>query len=274
MTILAQFDYTDADFNHLAALIHQRVGISLHPNKKKLVYNRLVGRLRQHCFESFAQYVRLLGDQHDSEWEHFINALTTNLTYFYREHYHFELLKQHVQQNLLARTRSQPLTIWCAACSTGEEAYSIAMTLAEAFQTSQPPVKILATDLNTSVLSQAKQGRYSLDQLERVTQEQLKRFFTYEKHTQVYEIKPEIKALVHFKRLNLVEGSWPMKKHFQIIFCRNVMIYFDKETQQRLLQRFADYLPKGALLFLGHSENLASNMECFKLLKQTTYRRV
>ena len=274
MLINAQLDYTEADFNAIASLVYNRVGISLHKNKKNLVYNRLIGRVRANKLSNFAQYIKMLGDNSHTEWEYFVNALTTNLTYFFREHYHFELLKAYVNEHFVHTTITEPVRIWCSACSTGEEAYSIAMTMVEVFGTSKPPVKILATDLNTHVLSIARKGHYTPDQLERVTEKQMHQFFIAHKHNNTYEIKPEIKALVHFKRLNLMDRQWPMNSQFQAIFCRNVMIYFDKNTQRSLLNKFAHYLPAGSLLFLGHSENFPDHQNQFVLLRQTTYTRV
>ncbi|MGF1778989.1 CheR family methyltransferase [Vibrio nomapromontoriensis] len=274
MLINTQFDYTEADFNAIASLAYSRVGISLHKNKKNLVYNRLISRVRANRLVNFAKYIQLLDDESHIEWEYFVNALTTNLTYFFREHYHFELLKAHVHEYFAHSNVTDPVRVWCSACSTGEEAYSIAMAMVEAFGTSQPPVKILATDLNTHVLSIARKGYYTQDQLERVTEGQKHQFFIAHKHNNIYEIKPEIKALVHFKRLNLMDGEWPMKKNFDAIFCRNVMIYFDRKTQRSLLDKFAHYLPKGALLFLGHSESFSGHQSQFILLRQTTYKRV
>ncbi|MGR5285491.1 CheR family methyltransferase [Vibrio maritimus] len=274
MIVHTHFEYTDDDFAAIASLIYKRVGIDLHSNKKKLVYNRLVGRLRAHQLSHFAQYIALLNDQHHVEWEYFVNALTTNLTYFFREPYHFTLLKQHVRDHYVGNRVIEPIRIWCSACSTGEEAYSIAITMAEAFESYQPPVKILATDLNTQVLATAKHGRYTLEQLGSASEEQKKRFFHFNRAAKMYEVKPEIQALVHFKRLNLMDHQWPMQKQFHTIFCRNVLIYFNRETQHSILTKFANYLPKDALLFLGHSESCPAEQTPFKLLKQTAYRRV
>ncbi|WP_112480052.1 CheR family methyltransferase [Vibrio variabilis] len=274
MIVHTHFEYTDEDFTAIASLIYKRVGIDLHSNKKKLVYNRLVARLRTHQLNRFAQYIALLNDQEHGEWEHFINALTTNLTYFFREPYHFDLLKQHVRDRYVGNRMTEPIRIWCSACSTGEEAYSLAITMAEAFESYQPPVKILATDLNTQVLASAKRGHYSLEALSSVSDEQQKRFFSLDRTSRMYSVKPEIQSLVHFKRLNLMEHQWPMKKQFHAIFCRNVLIYFNRDTQYSILTKFANYLAKDALLFLGHSESCPAEQTAFKLLKQTAYRRV
>ncbi|PTC06595.1 chemotaxis protein CheR [Vibrio mediterranei] len=274
MLVNTQFGYTEHDFEAIASLICSRVGIAFRKNKRNLVYNRLVGRLRVHRLVNFTQYLKLLDDQNHEEWEYFVNALTTNLTYFFREPYHFDFLKSYVQEHFEHLTTSEPLRIWCSACSTGEEAYSIAMTMVEAFGTNQPPVKILATDLNTHVLSVAREGNYTTDKLERVSEQQKLQHFIYHKYKNTYEIRPEVKSLVHFKCLNLMDTQWPMKKSFNMIFCRNVMIYFDRETQSRLLTKFAHYLPQGSLLFLGHSESFSEPQDKFKPLRQTMYTRV
>jgi chemotaxis protein methyltransferase CheR len=270
----ASFSFTEKDFKAIVYLIYSRVGISLHESKKSLVYNRLVSRLRANNLQNFTQYIHLLEDEDAFEWRCFVNALTTNFTYFFREPYHFELLAEHVKSYYLSKQHLQPLLIWSSACSTGEEAYSIAMTMVEAFGTLNPPIKILATDLNSDVLSRAKKGVYGSEQLENVSDVQKKQFFLTTSKKTTFEIKPEIRALVSFKRLNLIDQKWPMTKYFDIIFCRNVLIYFDKNTQQKLLRKFATYQHKDALLFLGHSESFPSQQSEYKLIRKTMYIRV
>lgn len=265
---------TQDDFQSIAFLLHDNVGISLSESKKHLVYNRLINRLRTKNLDHFKDYIRLLDDKKSPEWIYFVNTLTTNLTSFFREPYHFDLLKQHIKSNLQGKDKHSPIKIWCSACSTGEEAYSIAMTLVDTFGSMSPPVKILATDLNTDVLRSAKKGIYSNSGLENLTQHQKSKFFNYDHIEKKYQVKKELKALISFKRLNLNTKQWPMSKQFDVIFCRNVMIYFDKQTQQTLLSKLADYLPIGGLLFVGHSESIPSNQIAFKLMGQTLYKRV
>ncbi|PMH41406.1 chemotaxis protein CheR [Vibrio sp. 10N.286.49.B3] len=274
MELNTPFLFTEQDFKMIANLIYSEIGVSLHENKKNLVYNRLIGRLRAKKLDSFEAYLEQLQDRDSPEWACFINALTTNLTYFFRESYHFDLLADHMKTNFLTRSRSKPLKIWCSACSTGEEAYSIAMTMIEAFGTMSPPVKILATDINSDVLRTAKEGCYSTGQLGSVSNEQLHRFFLKKTNNGTFEVKPEVKALISFKPLNLIDQKWPMKKKFDVIFCRNVLIYFDKITQEKLLSKFARYEDKGSLLFLGHSETFSHQQTDFKLLCKTMYKRI
>ncbi|WOT06214.1 CheR family methyltransferase [Shewanella youngdeokensis] len=265
---------TERDFKTIVALIFSHAGISLADSKKHFVCNRLSSRLRERKLSSFHDYIQLLKHKQSAELVYFINELTTNLTSFFREPYHFDLLAEHINRHLLVKSKTEPLKIWCSACSTGEEAYSIAMTMMEVFGSATPPVKILATDLNTQVLATARKGSYSPDQLSKLSAIQRKKFFTANVSNSQYDIKPEVKALVRFKQLNLVSQHWPMTKMFDVIFCRNVMIYFDKPTQKKLLQRFASYLPSGSLLFLGHSESVSSLQNDFKLISQTMYKRM
>ncbi|GLS92417.1 chemotaxis protein methyltransferase [Psychromonas marina] len=268
------FELTQNDFQAIAFLLYNNVGISLSESKKHLVYNRLIHRIRSKKLSSFKQYIHLLDDKNAPEWNYFLNALTTNLTSFYREPYHFELLAEYASKHLIHKSQTQPIKVWCSACSTGEEAYSIAMTLIDTFGCIDPPVKILATDLNTDVLQRAKKGIYSVKELENLTDQQKKKFFNCDSKKQYFQVKKEVKALISFKRLNLISKQWPMAKQFDVIFCRNVMIYFDKQTQQQLLRKLAHYLPIDARLFIGHSESISTTQTAFKLMGQTMYKRV
>ena len=269
-----EFLLSDKDYQRVVVLIHDSVGISLSESKKHLVYNRLANRLRANKLNSFDQYIDLLKDKKALEWEFFINALTTNLTSFFREAYHFEMLSQYIEEHLRSRLQGEPIKIWCSACSTGEEAYSIAMTMIDLFGTMTPPVKILATDLNTSVLSSARLGRYALDDVQKMTEIQQKKFFIPVNNEIDFYIRPEVKALISFKKLNLCDSTWPMTKMFDVIFCRNVMIYFDKNTQKKLLNKFSHYLLKEGKLFIGHSESLPRDNLHFKLNNKTMYERL
>ncbi|WP_019612915.1 CheR family methyltransferase [Psychromonas ossibalaenae] len=271
-----EFIFTGKDFAHVQKLIYEHAGISLSPKKEELVYSRLVKRLRFHKISRFSVYLSLLDDPHSSEWEEFINALTTNLTSFFREKHHFEALASHIKRNYSKVSQDQPIKIWCSASSTGEEPYSIAMTMVSLFGCLAPPVKILATDLDTRVLEKARKGIYSIDKIEQLSRLQTEQFFLKGKGAQegFVLIKPELQRLITFKKLNLLSPEWPMKGQFDVIFCRNVMIYFDKETQYELLAKFAEKLPPRGLLFVGHSESFPNASSVFKLEKHTVYRRV
>ena len=208
------------------------------------------------------------------EWEEFINALTTNLTSFFRENHHFTRLSHHLKANFSRATKDKPVKVWCAASSTGEEPYSIAMTVASAFAKLNPPARILATDLDTQVLEKATKGIYQLDNIDKLSSVQKERFLLKGSGRKAEQVmmRPELKALITFNQLNLL-ADWPMKGKFDVIFCRNVMIYFDKPTQYKLLDKFSKHLNKGGLLFVGHSESFPEANHIFKLDKQTVYIR-
>ena len=267
-----EFDFTRRDFERVRALIHQRAGISLADSKQEMVYSRLARRLRATGIQSFANYLDdLEAGRMDREWESFTNALTTNLTSFFREAHHFPLLHEHLTA---ARKRdTRPLTIWCSAASTGEEPYSIAMTACEAFNTLTPPVHIVATDIDTNVLGTASNGVYPMERLDKMSPERLRRFFLKGKgaHEGMARVRPELRNLVTFKQLNLLADGWPLEGQFDAIFCRNVMIYFDKPTQRKILGRFVPLMKPHALLFAGHSENFLYVSDALRLRGKTVY---
>ena len=267
-----EFDFTRADFERVRALIYRQAGISLADSKQEMVYSRLARRLRATGIQSFATYLDdLEAGRMEQEWEAFTNALTTNLTSFFREAHHFPLLAEHV---LRLRARAgEPLTIWCSASSTGEEPYSIAMTVCEAFNTLTPNVQIVATDIDTNVLATASEGVYGVERVEKMSQERLKRFFLRGKgrHEGMVRVRPELRQLVTFRQLNLLSDSWPVSGQFDAIFCRNVMIYFDKNTQRKILARFVPMMKPHALLFAGHSENFLYVSESLRLRGKTVY---
>jgi chemotaxis protein methyltransferase CheR len=210
----------------------------------------------------------MLESSHDGEeWQAFINSLTTNLTSFFREAHHFPVLAEH------AKRSKQPVTVWCAAASTGEEPYSIAITLIEALGERAGSAKIVATDIDTAVLAKAAAGVFNHDQVARLSPERLRRFFNKGTggNAGKVRIRPEVAAMVKFSRLNLLDASWPIKEPVDAIFCRNVMIYFDKPTQKQVLERFAPLLKPGGLLFAGHSENASLVNHAFKPLGHTVY---
>jgi len=267
-----EFDFTRGDFERVRALIYQRAGISLADSKQEMVYSRLARRLRATGIQSFARYLDdLEAGRMASEWEAFTNALTTNLTSFFRESHHFPLLAEHLQK--LRRRDGAPLTIWCSAASTGEEPYSIAMTACEAFDTLTPPVQVVATDIDTNVLAVGANGVYPMERAEKVGAERLKRFFLKGKGANqgMARVRPELRQLVSFRQLNLLANDWPVEGQFDAIFCRNVMIYFDKDTQRRILARFVPLMKPHALLFAGHSENFLYVSDALRLRGKTVY---
>ena len=262
------FAFTPRDFARVRDLIYKQAGIALSESKQEMVYSRLARRLRAKGLDSFTVYLdRLESGRDDEEWEAFTNALTTNLTSFFREGHHFPLLAEH------AKKAKAPLTVWCAASSTGEEPYSIAMTLCEAFNTLTPPVSIIATDIDTKVLDAASNGIYTADRLEKMSSERVKRFFLRGKgeRSGLVRVRPELRQLIEFKPLNLLASAWPVKGPFDVIFCRNVMIYFDKPTQGCILSRFVPLMKPDGLLFAGHSENFVYVTDAFTLRGKTVY---
>lgn len=265
-----EFHFTGKDFEKIRQMIYDHAGIALTPQKHDMVYSRVARRLRANRLQSFAEYLVLLENDNGNEWEEFVNSLTTNLTSFFREAHHFPVLAD------LARKHPKGMTVWCSASSTGEEPYSIAMTLAEAYDTLTPPVRILASDLDTQVLAKAAAGVYPLDRVEKLAPAQLKRFF--QKGTGSKEgyarVRQELRDLITFRQINLLEDGWPVRGPLDVIFCRNVMIYFDKATQRKILQRFAPLMAPHGLLFAGHSESFNNSADLFRLRGKTIYEPV
>ena len=267
-----EFYFTERDFNLLRQVVNEHTGICLSEHKKEMLYSRLSRRLRTLNLNNFFSYYKLLKMDAGEELLHFINAVTTNLTAFFREPHHFELLKKELLPQLLVKKLiSRRLRIWSAGCASGEEAYSIAMVIKEVIP-SDWDVKILATDLDSVVLATAKQGIYDKEKISGVSLARLHRWFKKGTGTQTgwVQVLPELQKLISFKHLNLI-NRWPMHGHFDIIFCRNVVIYFDKTTQKILFERFANILDNEGCLFIGHSENLFQLSTRFRLLQQTVY---
>ncbi|TDG07913.1 chemotaxis protein CheR [Paraburkholderia guartelaensis] len=264
------FDFTSADFERIRALIHRRAGISLSDHKRDMAYSRLARRLRTLGIDSFREYLDQLEARNDAtEWEAFTNALTTNLTAFFREAHHFPILADFVK-----RRGSNPVSVWCSAASTGEEPYSIAMTLVEALgDRAAREARVLATDLDTQVLAKADAGVYSFDQVKHLSPERLKRFFFKGtgSHSGLVKVRPELRAMIKFEQLNLTDADYGLRTTFDAIFCRNVMIYFDKPTQAQVLTRFEPLMKPDGLLFAGHSENFTYVTQAFRLRGQTVY---
>lgn len=265
-----EFEFTEKDFARVRALILKIAGISLAPSKQSMVYSRLARRLRACNQSRFSGYLDLLENSpNNPEWEHFTNSLTTNLTSFYREAHHFDLLKRQLQ----SLSRNPRIELWCSAASTGEEPYTMAITAMEAFNTMNPPVRILATDIDTKVLEHAKKGVYRMDQVERIPDEILRKYFLKGKGESegLIRVRPEVQALLTFRKLNLMDPVWTIRPGFDAIFCRNVMIYFEKDVQFQILKKFAPLMNQGVLLYAGHSENFAMARDYFTLRGKTVY---
>lgn len=268
--VFKSFDFSDADFRRLQQMIFDYAGISLNSNKKPMAYSRLTKRLRQLNLSAFGEYLDFVESSGDDEHVRFINALTTNLTYFFREPHHFPILVEH----LLGLPTAAPLVVWSAACSTGEEPYSIAMAVIEAFATDLPPVRIIASDLDTEALATAARGVYPMEKLESLSPQRLKKFFLKGAGAQAgyARIRPEVQRLVEFRQTNLHDGPWDIEAPVAAIFCRNVMIYFNKATQTKILARFMPLLRPDGLLFAGHSENFFYNAgDIFRSRGKTVY---
>lgn len=264
-----EYAFTQQDFERIKKLIYQHAGISLSPSKQNMVYSRLARRVRANGLNSFKDYLGFLEKGNSEEWEAFTNALTTNLTAFFREQHHFPIFEKHLEQ----RKNQKKIQLWCSASSTGEEPYSMAMAVTNAFKSMTPPVHILATDLDTNVLAKAQLGIYSLDRLEKIPKEKLRQFFLKGKghHAGSARVRPELRNMITFRQLNLLDEVWPIRGPFDAIFCRNVMIYFDKPTQYKILKKFVPLLAPDGLLFAGHSESFQHASDLFKLREKTVY---
>jgi chemotaxis protein methyltransferase CheR len=244
--LVREFPFTDRDFEQIRKFIYEHAGINLSSAKKDMVYSRLGRRLRATGLKTFKDYIALLATDNIDEWESFVNSLTTNLTSFFREAHHFPVLAEHVRG-----LKNRPINIWCNAASTGEEPYTIAMTMMDLFNSLSPPVRIIATDIDTSALQKASNGVYSLEQAEKLPQDILERFFLKgrgENSGQV-RVRQELRDLIEFKQLNLQDTNWPIEGPFDAIFC--------------IMQR-------DALLFAGHSESL-QGIDVFKSRGKTVY---
>jgi chemotaxis protein methyltransferase CheR len=264
-----EFPFTAEHFRVISDRIYRFSGIRLPEAKREMVYARLARRLRSLGIGSFDDYIRFL-ELEPAEWEHCTNALTTNVTSFYREEHHFNTLGEYASQNPAGR----PFRVWSAGCSTGEEPYTIAMCLTEALP--QANFTVLASDLDTQVLAAAGEGVYPLQSVSKLPEARQKRFFLRGtgRHEGKARIRREIAQRVEFMRVNLMDSEWPIEPGLDAIFCRNVMIYFDKATQRRLVQRFASLLAPRGLFFAGHAESLLDQGRYFKLRGQTVYELV
>ncbi|MGN1055230.1 MAG: CheR family methyltransferase [Comamonas sp.] len=267
-----EFTWTSADFSRVQALIYKHAGISLHDGKHAMVYSRLSRRLRETGHESFDDYLSGLEKQGDAhEWQEFVNALTTNLTSFFREQHHFDILAQHLR----SKPASTPWRVWCNAASTGEEPYSIVLTAQETLGVNAN-FKLVASDIDSKVLATAAQGVYRMENVKNLSQERLQRFFMRGKASNagMVRVKPELRRMIDFMQVNLIRDDWPFKEPFDMVFCRNVMIYFDAPTQRKVLERIHRVLKPGGLLFVGHAENFSESRDLFILRGKTVYERI
>ena len=266
------FLFTARDFERVRKLIYGKAGIALAESKEEMVYSRLARRLRALRIESFKTYLDgLEAGGTEDEWQEFTNALTTNLTSFFRESHHFDVLRAFLEQ----QPRDKTVRIWCSAASTGEEPYSLAITACEAYGTLTPPVAILATDIDTNVLATAERAVYPLDRIEKMEMARKKKFFLKGSGStagQCRVVEP-LRKLLTFRQLNLLDGRYPMKGPFDAIFCRNVMIYFDKPTQLAVLKRMIPLLSKDGLFFAGHSESFFHAADLIRSVGRTIYQR-
>jgi chemotaxis protein methyltransferase CheR len=264
-----EFHFTSHDFDRVRKLIYAHAGISLSESKQELVYSRLSRRLRATGIKTFSVYLALLESNNAAEWEAFTNSLTTNLTSFFREPHHFPVLAEHLR----SIQGKHPISLWCSAASTGEEPYTMAMTVIDTLGRDAAKINILATDLDTKVLETAKAGVYAEERVSKLDPELIKRFFLRGTGAQTgfVRVRPELREMITFRQANLLHKDWQIRPPLDVIFCRNVMIYFDKQTQLDILKKFVPLLRSDGLLFAGHSESFHQADEYFKLRGKTVY---
>jgi len=271
-----EFQFTGEDFEALRSLVKEMTGINLADSKRELVYGRVSRRLRALGLSSFGAYREILESGDGTELVAFCNALTTNLTAFFRESHHFDYLRdEFLTPRRAAARRGERIRIWSSACSSGEEPYSIAMTVIETIPDWQNwDIKILATDLDSDILARAQRGTYGADRVKGMDPKRLGRFFSAAREGAdvTYSVVPELSRLITFRQVNLMHDL-PMPGPLDAVFCRNVVIYFDKDTQRALFSRIAKVQRPGDLLFLGHSETLFKVSDDYSLIGKTIYRR-
>lgn len=265
-----EFLYTDADYERVSQHIYRIAGIHLGESRREMVYSRLTRELRRTGMRSVGEYLDHLDHAGEHEWTRFVNLLTTNLTSFFREAHHFGILADKI-----LAVAKDPVRIWSCACASGEEPYSIAIRCQDFFGDKPAPVSIFATDINTAVLQEAERGVYEREKVHALSAEQLRKYFLEGAgaNAGLVKVKESIKNQVRFRVLNLMDDVWHVDGQFDAIFCRNVMIYFDKQTQYRVLQRFVPLLrqPHG-MLFAGHSEAFFNAKDLFTPMGATTYK--
>ncbi len=272
-----EFRFTEKDFNSLRKISNKHTGIIVTDDKYDMYYSRLVKRLRKLGLKDFSSYVSYLKTSEDTEFTPFIDSITTNLTSFFREKHHFDQMKSELIPEMCQRSDiSGGIKIWSAGCSTGEEPYTIAMTFAEGLE-NKPGVKatIMASDIDTTVLSKASNGIYDIERVKGLPVNIKKRWFFRGKGKNNGKVKvsPELQKMLEFRQVNLME-SWPMKERFHLLFCRNVVIYFDRPTKMKLFDRFADQIVEGGFMILGHSESLQGLTDRFETIGKTVYRKI
>lgn len=279
--LLQEFSLTEREFQLFSELIRTQAGINLGEHKRQLLRARLAKRLRAHGFSTFEQYYDHLM-HHDAKGEEMlrmVNCITTNKTEFFREPHHFDFLRDRWTPWVTAgarRNNTRKVRVWSAGCASGEEPYSIAIALREALTTTHGlDVRILASDIDTEVLGRAGEGIYPMDQVSAVPRPLLARYFLRGtgRFEGLVKVRGELRDLVVFRRINLLEDPWPTRCRFDAIFCRNVMIYFDRATQRKLVERFAAALVEGGCLFVGHSESLFGLTEELEFIQNTIYRK-
>lgn len=256
------------DFARASRMLKRRAGIVLGVHKQEMVERALGVRANELGVATVSQYLNQLEQHADTpEWQEFINAFTINHTAFFRERHHFDILARFVA------TRARPLSIWSAACSTGEEPYSIAMHLRDTLPNSDYQVNVLATDIDTQAIAVAKAGVYAIDRASPLSEVQLKKHFQRGTGSRegMVRVKTPVRNMVEFDSLNLLDPVWPLDTRFDVVFCRNMLIYFDKSTQTEVLERFSRVMKPGGLLFAGHSENLTYLTNTWRLKGQTVY---
>ncbi len=271
------FKLSDDDFSFICQFVYDTTGIVLNEKKREMLYRRFTRIIRDRKLASFADYCQLLRKNTEQETDYFINAITTNLTSFFRENHHFDfLLLEELPRLIKSNSKTKRLRVWSCASSTGEEPYSIAITIMEKMKSllTSWDIKILATDIDSNVLSKAKKGIYDLKKIENVTLKYKNTYFHrgLGENSAKVRVDKSLQSLLTFKQLNLLH-EWPMKGKFDVIFCRNVIIYFDKETQQELFSRYLEALNPGGILILGHSENLGAYLNQFEHIGRTIYRK-
>jgi chemotaxis protein methyltransferase CheR len=268
-----EFQLSDDEFHEIRRVVHRTTGIALADTKRHLVYGRLARRLRALDIGTFREYLQRI-ENDPLELEEFCNAITTNLTFFFREGHHFQYLSSTVLPMLQKRNAAtRRIRIWSAGCSTGEEPYSIACCVQETLGSLRDwDIKILATDLDSKVLAHGQAGVYAAERLEKVDRARRDRWFVSQNGGEQWSAREELRRLISFKRLNFME-QWPLKGPFDVIFCRNVVIYFDKPTQRLVFGRMAELQRPGDHLFIGHSESLFNVCDRYELIGQTTYRK-
>ena len=265
-----EFAWTNADFDKVQSMIYSRAGISLHDGKHAMVYSRLSRRLRDTGHQSFSGYLTWLEATEGPEWQEFVNALTTNLTSFFREQHHFDIFAEYLK----TKPPGTSWNVWCSAASTGEEPYSIVMTALETLG-QRGNFTLKASDIDSKVLATAAQGAYRLEGLKGVSPERMKQFFLRGKGANegMVRVKSELAQRIEFLIVNLIRDDWPFRDPFDVVFCRNVMIYFDSQTQRKVLERIHRVMKPGGLLFVGHAENFSDSRDLFALNGKTVYER-